>query len=294
MADDLSSSIRDLELARRKHASPLRKALRSASRNPALIIGATVVTLLILVAIGATQVAPYDPLEMHMKSRLQSPGPGFVLGTDEFGRDLLSRIIQGTRYSLIVSAAVVALGGVLGAVFGLLGGYFGGWADELVMRVSDIILAFPAMLLAIAIIAIIGTGATQLIWALVLVYIPVFARMVRSSTLSIREELFVEAARSIGAREARIAFRHVLPNVAPVLVFQFTLSLSNVLLTEAALSFLGLGAQPPDPSWGVMLSESRRFMEFAPWMAIYPGLAIAVAVLGFNLLGDGLQDVIRH
>jgi peptide/nickel transport system permease protein len=278
-------------MARRAERSQIQRTLFRARRNVGFLGGAAAVSLLVLLALLGPLVSPADPLEMNTRHRLESPSTEFWFGTDEFGRDMLSRVIAGARYSLSISLPVVLLGGLAGTMLGLLAGYRRGWVDEVLMRLTDILLAFPNLLLALAMIAILGTSKTNLIWTLAIVYTPVFARMVRGPVLAIREEAYVEVARSVGASQSRIMLRHVLPNVVPIILIQFTLSLGGVLLTEATLSFLGLGAQPPEASWGVMVSTSRRFMEVAPWTAVFPAFAIVVAVLGFSFLGDGLQDI---
>jgi peptide/nickel transport system permease protein len=229
---------------------------------------------------------------MAARALLAPPGPGHPFGTDQFGRDVLSRLLYGARVSLAVSFASVALALAAGGTAGIVAGYYGRALDGIVMRIMDVVFAFPAVLLAIAIMAVAGTTPPVLIVAIALVYTPQFARVGRGSALQARGLEYVEAARAQGAGVARILARHVLPNISAPLIVQTSLSLSFAILTESALSFLGLGTQPPTPSWGNMLAESRRFMTTAPWTAVFPGAAISLLVLGFNLLGDGLRDLL--
>lgn len=259
--------------------------------TPVVLIGAALVGSVVAVALSAPILAPHDPVA-QIAQPLLPPGPGFLAGTDEFGRDELSRLIWGARVSLYVGmlAVLIALG--LGATSGVLAGFFGGWVDDVTMRVMDIILSLPALVLAISITAALGPSLTNVMIAVGIVYAPTFARVARGPTLAVVRVPYIEAARAIGASSGRIIARHVVPNVAAPILVQTTVSLSTAILTEAALSFLGLGTQPPTASWGLMLSAARQYMLIDPWIAILPGLAIAVTVLGFNLLGDGLRDVL--
>ena len=254
--------------------------------------GVILVALYIIIAIFATQLAPHSPIEQRAPDRLLEPGARYLLGTDEFGRDILSRLMHGATNSLRIALLAVGLSTVLGTIIGMLSGYAGGIADNLIMRVMDLFFAFPAILLALSIVAALGPGANNTILAIAVVYTPIFARVARGPVLAIKEMEFVSAARAVGSRHTRILTRHIWPNMVAPIIVQVSLALSWAMLTEAALSFLGLGTQPPQPSWGSMLSESRRMMEIAPWMAVSPGLAIMFGVLGFNLLGDGLRDVL--
>ncbi len=256
------------------------------------MLGGALVLLCVVVALLAPLIAPYAPDEIHSNWRLYPPNEYFLLGTDEFGRDLLSRIMVGAQISLVVGVVSVALALLAGAALGLIAGYAGGWLDNVIMRCMDVLFAFPAILLAIGIMAMLGAGTTNATIAIGIVYAPSFARLTRASVLSLREQEFVEAARVLGLTDARIVLRHIVPNLMAPLLVQITFSLSTAILTEAALSFLGLGTPPPAPSWGGMLSASRRYVELSPWPAIFPGLAIMLLVLGFNLFGDGLRDVL--
>ena len=265
---------------------------RRFRRNPGGMAGAVIVLLCVVVALLAPLLAPYPPDEQHRNWRLFAPNEYFLLGTDEFGRDLLSRIIYGSRISLQVGLISVSFALVVGAVLGLAAGFYGGWLDNLVMRCMDVLFAFPAILLAIGIMAMLGPSITNAMIAIGIVYAPSFARLARAATLSLREMEFVQAARVLGTSDMRILVRHIVPNLLAPMVVQITFSLSTAILTEAALSFLGLGTPPPEPSWGTMLSASRRYVELSPWPAIFPGIAIMLVVLGFNLFGDGLRDVL--
>ncbi len=255
-------------------------------------LGLILVLTYLVVGLFAGILAPYSPIEQHPKDRLQGPGPTYWLGTDEFGRDLLSRLMHGATNSLRVALLSVTVACTLGTMLGMSAGYSGGLLDNVIMRIMDLFFAFPAILLALSIVAALGPGTNNTILAIGVVYTPIFARVARGPVLSIKAMEFVEAARSMGARHPRILLRHVLPNTVAPIIVQVSLALSWAMLTEAGLSFLGLGTIPPAPSWGSMLSDSRRLMEIAPWIAVFPGLAIMLGVLGFNLLGDGLRDAL--
>jgi peptide/nickel transport system permease protein len=259
--------------------------------HPTGAVGAALVLVLILLAVGAPVVSPYDPLAQPSK-RLLEAGGAHLLGTDEFGRDILSRIIYGARVSLQVGVISVSIALLLGGTLGLVSGYYAGLTDALLQRLVDVMLAFPAVILVIAIAGVLGPSLTTAMMAIGLVYAPNFARIVRGPTLSVAQEQYIEAARTVGAGPVRIMARHVLPNVAAPIIIQATVAFSTAILYEATLSFLGLGTQPPEPSWGSMLGSGRRYMELVPGVAIYPGLAIMFAVLGFNLLGDALRDAL--
>jgi peptide/nickel transport system permease protein len=237
---------------------------------------------------------PHDPLAMDTEHILEAPSfaTGHLMGTDEFGRDILSRIMKGTLVSLLISVFATALGAVAGTFLGTWAGYKGGQWDHWIMRFVDVLFSFPSLLLAIFIMAILGEKTVNVVFAIGLVYIPEFARITRGSILTIKNNEFVRAAKSNGASSGFILFRHLLPNILVPLIVQISLSLSTTVLLESALSFLGLGVQPPAPSWGNMLSSARKVMVLAPWTAVYPGIAIVVLVLGFNLVGDGLRDML--
>jgi peptide/nickel transport system permease protein len=261
-------------------------------RAPVATTGAVIIGGYLAAALLAPLLAPADPLRMAPHALLAPPDRAHPFGTDQFGRDVLSRLLFGSRTSLVVSFASVALALGAGGAAGIVSGYAGGALDNVVMRAMDVVFAFPAVLLAIAIMAVAGTAVSTIVLAIGVVYMPQFARISRASVLQTRALEYVEAARAVGADGPRVLGRHILPNITAPLIVQTSLSLSLAILTESALSFLGLGTQPPTPSWGNMLAESRRFMTTAPWTAVFPGAAIALIVLGFNLLGDGLRDLL--
>ena len=260
-------------------------------REPVALIGLVMVIVYVGIALTVSFLPLRDPLQISTQ-RLAGPSPDFPFGTDALGRDLLSRIMFGARLSIRVAVLSVAIATMVGGVLGLVAGYLGGLADMAIGRVLDVFFAFPAILLALGIVAALGPDPNNVIVAIAVVYTPIFARVVRGPVLALKEREFVEAARAVGATGSRIVLRHIVPNLMSTLIVQVSLALSWAVLTEGALSFLGLSAQPPAPSWGVMLSEGRQYLEFATHLAIFPGLAIMVAVLGFNLLGDGLRDAL--
>jgi len=272
------------------NAKPLLIRLLS---NPSGALGMSVVSLFVLVAaLGGAGLTPYPPAQQFGRDRLSAPSERYLLGTDLFGRDIASRLMQGAWNSLRVAALAVLIAGTLGTLVGVTAGFIGGALDTLIMRVMDVFFAFPALLLALLIIAVLGRGASSAVIAIAIVYTPIFARVARGPVLALKAMEYVTAARCIGVREPSILLRHILPNMLAPLIVQFSLALSWALLTEASLSFLGLGTQPPDASWGVMLAESTGVAERAPWLMFYTGAAIVLGVLGFNLLGDGLRDVL--
>jgi peptide/nickel transport system permease protein len=275
-----------------KGESLFRIAISQLRRNKGAMVGGAVVLLFIFTAVFAPLIAPYDPLESNLDEALQSHTYKHWFGTDEQGRDILSRIIYGGRMSLAIGVIAVAISSVLGVFLGLISGFMGGKVDNVIMRFMDILMAFPGMLLALAIVSALGPGTFNLMIALGVYSVPFFARVVRGSVLSVREMEYVEAARAIGQSNFFIVFSHILPNcVGPILVLA-TLRIALAILNGAGLSFLGLGPQPPTPEWGAMLSSGRTYLRIAPWVATYPGLAIMFVVLGFNVFGDGLRDAL--
>ena len=263
---------------------------RRVIRNRLALLGLVLVLLNLGMVLFAPMVSPYDPFQMSLSERHGAPSAKHLLGTDFFGRDILSRIVFGSRISLFVGFVAVGIGAIFGGVLGAVGGYYGGATDDIIMRCMDVLLAVPAMILAIAIVGALGTNLLNLMIAVGVSQVPRYARIVRASTLSTRGQEFVEAARAIGASDLRIILENILPNcMAPVIV-QSTLGVASAILTAAALSFLGLGVQPPTPEWGSMLSAGRQFLRQAPHITLFPGLAIATVVLALNMLGDGLRD----
>jgi len=261
-------------------------------RDRAALAGFLIVGTFLVVGAAADRLPLASPLRMVPQDRMAGPSWALPLGADVFGRDLLARLVYGARLSLEVAFASVLAALAVGSALGLLAGYAGGRTDQALMRVMDVFFSFPAVLLALGIVAALGPHPANVMLAIAVVYTPIFARVVRGPVLALKEREFVEASRALGAPAGRIVGRHILPNLASVLVVQTSIALSWAILTEASLSFLGLSAQPPTPSWGAMLNEGRQNLELAPHLAVFPGLAIMLAVLGFNLLGDGLRDAL--
>ncbi|AXV06597.1 Dipeptide transport system permease protein DppC [Euzebya pacifica] len=269
-----------------------RRTLSLVTSNRLALFGMVTLVVLVLVALLDETLAPYGYNAVDVPSQLQAPTLDHPFGTDNLGRDVLSRVLLGAKVSLQVGVVAVGLSLTAGTTIGLVAGYVGGKLDDLLMRAMDVLFAFPAILMAIAVLAILGPGTTNAMVAIGIVYTPIFARVARASTLSVREEVYVRAARSAGASDLRIMRLHILPNIAAPVIVQASISLAFAILAEAALSFLGLGTQAPNPSWGRMLSEGREFLQQAWWMALFPGLAIFVTVLSFNVLGDALRDAL--
>ena len=283
----------------RPAAGPARSTVRTSPRSlvrrrlfhaPGAVVGLTTVVLLVGSASLAPVLVPASPTQMNLFARLQPPSGAHFMGTDEFGRDILSRVLHAGRLSLLVGVVAVTLGGIIGVVLGALSGYHGGWPDHVIMRATDALHSFPAVLLAMAIMGALGTGLLNLMLAVGITSVPAFARITRSAVLAVRSLDYVLAARALGARSQPVLWRHVFPNsLAPVIVTA-TLQVASAVLAASSLSFLGMGIQPPTPEWGSMLAEGRGFMQRAPWLTAFPGLAIMLAVMGFNLLGDALRD----
>ncbi len=267
-------------------------SLRLLLANPVTVVSTGLLLLIAFVAVTANWIAPYEINDVDVPNALRPPSGSHWFGTDELGRDVFSRVLVATQASMRVAVISVAFAAVVGVTVGLVSGYRGGWLDTVFMRVVDVMFAFPVLLLALAVVAILGPGVMTTILAIGIVYTPIFARVSRASTMSVRVEPFVSVSRSMGTGHLYILGRHVLPNIAGPLVVQTSLSLAFAILSEAALSFLGLGIQPPQPSLGRMIFDSQGFVTMAWWMAVFPGAAIFVAVLAFNLLGDGLRDVL--
>jgi peptide/nickel transport system permease protein len=266
------------------------RAFRRVHRTWVSAFGAALLAAALLAAVAGPALAPASPIAIVIPDRLQPPDAAHWFGTDQFGRDMLSRVLWGSRYSLGASFTAVVLATGAGSLLGLTGAYAGGRADRLIMRICDVFLAFPALLLAIGVAAVLGAGVKSIVLALAVVYTPRMARVMRGAALPIRHMEYMEAARSGGAGSVRIVARHLFPNCIPALIVQGSISFSQMLLAEAALSFLGLGEAPPTPTWGGMLAEGKDFLTTAPWVSIFPGLCISASVLGLNLVGDTLRD----
>ena len=261
-------------------------------RHVTFVIGLAITVALLATAVVSLVYTPRDPLEMSIAGRLQGPSGAHPLGTDQFGRDLLSRIMTGAVTSILVGVIAVGIGMGIGVLFGMLSGYFSGWLDEGFMRLMDAVQGFPAILSALLLAAVFQPNVAISMVAIGVAFLPVFARLTRASFLEFRDREFVLAARALGAGDGALIRRHILPNTLPPLIVQATISFPVAILAEAALSYLGLGTQPPNPSWGLMLKESQAFLGSDPWFAVFPGSAIALTVLGLNLLGDGLRDLL--
>ena len=261
-------------------------------REPLNVLALSFIALFAAAALLAPLIAPYDPLAQDLATRLDPPSGAHWLGTDQLGRDILSRLLYGSRISLVIGVVVVGLAGIFGTLVGLLAGYAGGLADEAMMRLTEVFLAFPPLILAMAIAGALGPSLTNAIIAIAAVTWAVYARLARGQVLSLRQREYVEAARSIGASRTRIMLRHLLPNAIAPLLIQASFDMGSAIISAAGLSFIGFGAQPPTPEWGVMISEGRNFISTQPWLSLFPGLSILFAVGAFNLLGDGLRDVL--
>ena len=258
-------------------------------KQKSAMVAGIFILFLILAAIFAPFIAPYDPYAIDYGNAMMPPSPQHWAGTDIYGRDILSRIIYGARISLTVGISSVTIGAIVGVSLGLISGFFGGFLDEIIMRSADVLFAFPGILLAIAVVAILGPGLVNVVAAVAIFSIPTFARIVRSNTLSLKESLYVRAARSMGASNKRIMFVHIMPGTLSGAIVYFTMRIGTSILTASSLSFLGLGAQPPTPEWGAMLAESRDYIGVADHLTIFPGIAIFLTVLAFNIFGDGLR-----
>jgi len=276
--------------------SPFVQAMRRLFKRKGAIVGLSIVLFFVVVAAGADFFAPFDPTKTSWGAVRKAPSAIYWFGTDDLGRDILSRVIYGARASLMAGVVSVALAIGMGVPIGLLSGYAGGWIDSILMRMTDAMLACPFLILAIAMAAFLGPSLTNAMIAIGISAMPIFVRLTRAAVQSVKVEDFVEAARAVGNPPWRIAVKHILPNIVPALMVQATLTIASAIIAEASLSFLGLGQQPPAPSWGSMLNIAKNFLSQAPWMTIYPGLSIFITVLSFNLLGDGLRDALdpRH
>jgi peptide/nickel transport system permease protein len=268
------------------------RTLRRLLRHRAALVGLGMVLVVALAALVGPILAPYDPSDMGVGPSLAAPTLKHLMGTDTFGRDIFSRVLHGAQLSLMVGLVAVLIEASVGVLAGLVAGYYGGWIDSVLMRIIDVLLAFPGILLALAIVSVLGISLTNLMIAVGIGGIPSFARLIRGSTLTVKQNLYVTVARSIGAGDTALIARHILPNVVSPIIVYGTLRIAFAIIATSSLSFLGLGAKPPSPEWGVMLSDGREFLRVAPWVTTFPGLAIMISVMGINLLGDGLRDVL--
>ncbi|AZU60949.1 nickel transporter permease [Neobacillus mesonae] len=287
-----TAEIQTIIPAEEKFVPPWKEAWRSFYKNRLAVIGLAIVIFFIIIALIAPWIAPYGFKEQVMSERMQAPSSKHWFGTDDFGRDIFSRVLYGARISLWVGFFSVLGSVVAGTFLGIVAGYYGRWVDTIISRIFDIMLAFPSILLAIAVVAILGPSLQNALIAIAVINVPNFGRLVRSKVLSVKQEEYIMSARAIGMKDSRILFRHILPNsISPVIV-QATLAIATAIIEAAALGFLGLGAQPPTPEWGKMLADSKNYITNAPWTLFFPGMAIMLTVLGFNLMGDGLRDVL--
>ena len=272
--------------------TPVSEMVRKFKKQKNAVAALVFVLFLVFLALLGPVIAPYGINEYDYSSVLKGPSAAHFFGTDEFGRDLFSRILNGTRISLSIGLLAVTAGAVCGTILGLLGGYYGGLIDSVIMRICDTLFAFPGIILAIAIVAILGSGLYNVVIAVAVFSTPTFARLVRGRTLALKNTVFVHAARNLGATDTRILFQHILPGAVPDIIVQYTMSIGSSILTASSLSFLGMGAQPPTPEWGLLLSNGRTYMMTSVHTTLFPGLAIFLTVLSFNILGDGLRDAL--
>ena len=275
-----------------KVAGPWKEAWRTFKKNKSAMVGLGIVIFFIILAIVGPYIAPQEKFHQDLSLRLQAPSSEFWFGTDDLGRDVLSRILHGAQLSLTVGLSAVLMSAVVGSFLGIIAGFYGRWVDTIISRIFDIMLAFPSILLAIAIVSILGPSLRNALIAIAIINIPNFGRLIRSRVLTIKEEEYIHAAKAIGMKNSRILWRHILPNSMTPIIVQGTLAIATAIIEAAALGFLGLGAEQSTPEWGKMLADSRMFLLNAPWAMIFPGLAIMLTVIGFNLLGDGLRDAL--
>lgn len=272
--------------------TPFSEFVRKFKKQKTAVAASIVLLLIVLIAIFADFVAPYGINDYNYSEMLQGPSAKHLFGTDEFGRDIFSRVVHGARISLAIGFGAVSLAAILGAILGLISGYYGGIVDSIIMRVCDVLFAFPGLILAIAIVAILGPGLYNVVIAVIVFRTPTFARLVRGTTLQMKDSVYVQAARSLGASDARLLFTHILPSALPSVIVQYSISIGGSIMTAASLSFLGMGAAPPTPEWGLMLSNARTYVFMCWHYAVFPGLAIFLTVLCFNLVGDGLRSAL--
>jgi peptide/nickel transport system permease protein len=273
-------------------ASRAKAFYKKLSKNKAAMFGALIVIIIAFLAIFAPLLAPYDPTEMALSKKLQAPSSENWLGTDDKGRDIYSRLLFGARISLTVGILSTLLGAFVGILLGIISGYYGKWVDSLIMRICDVLLAFPGILLALAIVSVLGASTTNVVIAVAFFAVPTFARIVRGSTLTVKKLEYIDAIKAMGSSDFRIIFKHILPNILSPIIVQATLYIASAIITASSLSFLGMGTKPPTPEWGTMLAQGRSYLAQAPHVTLIPGLAILLVVVGFNLFGDGLRDAL--
>lgn len=290
----MTELIRDLPqtVEQEKVAGPWKEAWRSFKKSKSAVAGAGIVIFFILVAIFGPMLAPQGINEQNLAIRLLPPSSDYWFGTDDLGRDVLSRILHGARLSLTVGISAVVLSAFFGSLLGIIAGYYGRWIDTIISRIFDIMLAFPSILLAIAVVSILGPSLRNALIAIAIINVPNFGRLIRSRVLAIKEEEYIHAAKAVGMKNSRILWRHILPNSMTPIIVQGTLAIATAIIEAAALGFLGLGAEAPQPEWGKMLADARMFLLNAPWAMVFPGVAIMLTVIGFNLMGDGLRDAL--
>lgn len=270
----------------------MKRVFKNFIRNPLNVVSIVIIVLLLFISLFPELIAPYDPFEMDVNSILIPPNINHFFGTDQFGRDLFSRSIYGIQNSLIIALSAIIFSSIIGTFLGIVSGYYGGIVDQLISRIIDALFAFPSLVLALFIVALFGTNKLNLILAIGIVYIPIFARTIRSSTISLKELTFVKASKVIGKKDSKIMFTVIFPNVSSIFIVSFTMNFSTAILTEASLGFLGLGVPPPEPTLGGLVGQGTNFILSAPWITLLPGLLIAIIVLSINILGDGLRDVL--
>lgn len=290
----MAELIRDLPqtVEQEKAAGPWKEAWRSFRKSKSAVVGAGIVIFFVLIAVIGPMLAPQGINEQNLAIRLLPPSGDYWFGTDDLGRDVFSRILHGARLSLTVGISAVVLSAFFGSLLGIIAGYYGRWIDTLISRIFDIMLAFPSILLAIAVVSILGPSLRNALIAIAIINVPNFGRLIRSRVLAIKEEEYIHAAKAIGMKNTRILWRHILPNSMTPIIVQGTLAIATAIIEAAALGFLGLGAEAPYPEWGKMLADARMFLMNAPWAMVFPGVAIMLTVIGFNLMGDGLRDAL--
>lgn len=289
---EMATKVQGIQPVEDQAVGPWKEAWRSFKKSKSALVGTAIVVFFVVLAVVGPFFAPQDINEQNLAMRLQPPSGEFWFGTDDLGRDIFSRIIHGASISLTVGLTAVLMSAVVGSFLGIIAGYYGRWIDTIISRIFDIMLAFPSILLAIAVVSILGPSLRNALIAIAIINVPNFGRLIRSRVLTIKEEEYIHAAKAIGMKNSRILWRHILPNSMTPVIVQGTLAIATAIIEAAALGFLGLGAEAPQPEWGKMLADARMFLMNAPWAMIFPGLSIMLTVVGFNLMGDGLRDAL--